>query len=408
MKPKSEVGIKQVLHRFLPQLLQEHHLCGHQRSILKLMQLCKTSALGGHKEMCNSCHHTKIHYNSCGNRHCPNCQGVNKEIWIHARLKDLLPVTYFHTVFTIPSELYQLFSYNKRLLYSCQMNAVRQTLLALGHDPKHDLNGQIGGICIQHTWTQQMTYHPHIHCIVPAGAMSKQGAWTSSKGKGNFLFPVRVMSGLYKGKLMAMIHEQFKAGQLTLPKSMSTQDYTKLKRLMYTKGFNVYAKKAFGGPDQILEYLGRYTHKICISNHRILKMTKTHVTFRYTDRKKNQLKCKTICGVKFLKLFAEHILPKRFVKIRHIGFLAPRFKARNLKSIRKHLKVCPPEVIEYKNTRDFITATTGIDPHLCPKCHKGEMVIISMLTRIRGSPYPDPDIKIYTRPIPAYRKVELR
>ena len=161
-------------------------------------------------------------------------------------------------------------------------------------------------------------------------------------------------------------------------------------------------------------------------------MTKTHVTFRYTDRKKNQVKCKTICGVKFLKLFAEHILPKRFIKIRHIGFLAPRFKARNLKSIRKHLKVCPPEVIEYKNTREFITATTGIDPHLCPKCHKGEMVIsphtpacgsflsmslmdidsarteISQSSELRGSPYPDPDVKIYIRPIPAYRKVELR
>ena len=160
-------------------------------------------------------------------------------------------------------------------------------------------------------------------------------------------------------------------------------------------------------------------------------MTKTHVTFRYTDRRKNQVKYKTICGVKFLKLFAEHILPKQFIKIRHIGFLAPRFKARNLKSIRKHLKVCPPEVIEYKNTRKFITATTGIDPHLCPKCHKGEMVISptirlrflpfdvtyghrlcksrdqSVLKR-RGSPYPDPDVKIYTRPIPAYRKVELR
>jgi len=179
---------------------------------------------------------------------------------------------------------------------------------------------------------------------------------------------------------------------------------------------NVYAKKAFGGPDQVLEYLGRFTHKICISNHRILKMTKTHVTFRYTDRKKNQVKCKTICGVKFLKLFAEHILPKRFVKIRHIGFLPPRFKARNLKSIRKHLKVCPPEVIEYKNTREFITATTGIDPHLCPKCHKVEMVISPPIRlrflhfdvtyghrlcksrdqsvfKIRGSPYPDPDVK---------------
>ena len=148
---------------------------------------------------------------------------------------------------------------------------------------------------------------------------------------------------------------------------MSTQDYTKLKRLMYTKDFNVYAKKAFVGPDQVLEYLSRYTYKICISNHRILKMTKLPSHSDTLTGRENQLKCETICGVKFLKLFTEHILPKRFVKIRHIGFLAPRFKARNLKFIRKHLKVCPPEVIEYKNTRYFITATTGIDPHLCPK-----------------------------------------
>lgn len=368
---------------------------------MKLMSVCKTSALGGHKERCDRCDFTRIHYNSCGNRNCPSCQAVNKEKWIHDRQYDLLPVKYFHCVFTIPSELYVYFRYNKKRLYDLLFRSVRQTLLAFGYYPKHGIGGKIGTICVLHTWTQQMTYHPHIHCIVPAGGLTKDGKWKHGKSKGNFLFPVRAMSRLFRGKLMAGLHDLYKADDLKLTADMA-MNYKKVKNKLYKKEWVVYAKKAFGGPDQVLEYLGRYTHKICISNFRILKITQTHVTFTYLNRKAKRQLIKTVKGTDFVRLFAEHILPKRFVKIRHIGMLSSRAKKSNLAKARKSLGVSPPPPKQKVTTREFIKMTTGKDPHACPCCGKGEMVIIEKLPAIRGSPV-RPPIRVFAKD----RKVAL-
>lgn len=391
----SKYEIAKVIQRFLPDVALEGRISGHQLSILKLMSICKTAALGGHKEQCDNCKYIRSHYNSCANRNCPSCQGMNKEKWIYDRRHDLLPVKYFHCVFTIPSELYIYFRYNKKTLYDLLFRSVRETLLTFGLDHKHGIGGKVGGICVLHTWTQQMTYHPHVHCIIPAGGLIKNGKWKHSKSKGNFLFPVKAMSRLFRGKLMDGIHQLFLKGTLKL-KSKEVSNYKNTKNDLYKKEWNVYAKKAFGGPEQVLEYLARYTHKICISNYRILKITQTHVTFKYFDRIKNRQRTKTIKGNAFIRLFMEHILPKRFVKIRHFGFLASRVKKTNLRQIRKSLSVqCPPPKVKL-STREFIKLTTSKDPYLCPCCSKGEMVIIKILPAIRGSPV-RPPLRFYAK-----------
>ena len=410
MKPKTKNDLAKVIQRFLPIVEAGRYGCGtdnnalsgHQRSILKLLSLCKTAALGGHRERCDQCAYTRFHYNSCGNRNCPTCQGVNKEKWIFARQHDLLPVKYFHCVFTIPSELYIYFRYNKKLLYDLQLSCVKDTLLAFGMDPKHKIGGKIGAILLLHTWTQQMTYHPHVHCIVPAGGLKPNGQWQHSKSKGDFLFHVPAMSRLFRGKILAGIHSLYKSCQLRMTGQM-TSDYKYIKNELYKKEWVVYAKKAFGGPDQVLEYLGRYTHRICISNYRILHISKTLVTFRYLDRKTNKSKAKTLKGEAFLRLFAEHILPKHFVKIRHIGFLSSRTKQQDLAKARESLGAAPPSPKLKLSTREFIKMSTGKDPYLCSCCGKGEMVIISMLPSIRGSP-----IRAPLRFIAKDRKVNIR
>ena len=394
--------ISQIIQRFLPEVESKGCLSGYQRSILKLISQCKTATLGGHKERCNHCHYTRIHYNSCGNRHCPSCKAVNKHKWLHDRKHDRLPVKYFHGVFTVPSELYKYFRYNKKRLYNLLFRSVRETLLAFGYDPKQGIGGKIGAICILHTWTQLMTYHPHVHCIIPAGGLTKNGHWKHAKSNGSFLFPVRALSRLFRGKLLAGIHEEFQSGHLNMSTDM-LQSYRIVKDKLYKKEWVVYAKETFRGPQQVFEYLARYTHKICISNYRILKVDNKNVTFRYLDRKMDQSKIKTVQGSEFIKRFAEHILPKGFVRIRHIGLLSSRVKKMDLHSARKSLKATqPPQKIKV-DTREFILMTKGKDIRRCPRCSKGEMIIIDViLPTIRGSP----GSKSFRR-IPKYRKIKM-
>ena len=246
-----------------------------------------------------------------------------------------------------------------------------------------------------------MTYHPHLHCIVPAGGLTKKGQWVHAKSKGQFLFPVKAVSRVFKGKLMATIHSSFKNGDLSLTPSLASKYYN-TKDTLYRKEWVVYTKKSFGGPKQVLEYLGRYSHRICISNHRILHITNTHVTFSYLDRKANTIKSKTIAGTDFIRLFTEHILPKRFVKIRHFGILSSRSKKRDLALCRLSLGApCPPARPKL-TTRDFIIMTTGKDPYKCPCCSTGEMVIVALIPPIRGSP-----IKPPLRCLPTFRKISI-
>lgn len=390
MKPQHKIA--EVFHRFAPDLIQQGRLSIDQIKAINLISVCKTAALGGHREACDNCSYTRIHYNSCGNRHCPSCQGVNKERWILERTYDLLPVKYFHCVFTLPCELRRVAQYNKKVVYELLFKSVKDTLLAFGYDPRQKIEGKIGGISILHTWNQKMQYHPHLHVIVPNGGITTDGKWITSRGKNNFLFHVKALSAVFKGKFLALFKEMVRHGQIRLPPNLNGS-YVPLAASglidqLYKTNWVVYAKQAFAGPEQVLEYLARYTHKICISNYRIVKITDTQVTFRYLDRKAKKSRLKTVDGEKFVMQFTQHILPKGFTKIRHFGFLAPRCKTEAIATIRVQLKVSdPPKKPEARMTaREIMIATMGKDPYKCPCCKTGNLVITQFLQPIRGSP----------------------
>ena len=399
---KAKFKFTTIIQRFLPLAIKQGGLSAHQIAMLKLISICKTAALGGHKERCDQCIFSKVHFNSCGNRNCPNCQGINKEKWIYDRQFDLLPVKYFHAVFTVPEQLRVLFLYNKVSLYKLLSSSAQQTMLQFGKDPRQKMMAKIGGISILHTWNQRLEYHPHLHMIVPAGGVNKKGQWVNSRGKDNFLFHVKALSIVFKSKFMEGVHKLFMNGDLNLPPDWNVNKYYKCKNVLYKLSWNVYAKRAFGGPEQVLEYLARYTHKIAISNYRILAISDTHVTFRYADRKAKKISTRTVTGEEFIKLFARHILPKGFVKIRHFGFLASRVKRKYLSQARKCLNAPTPPPKAKLTSRQFLILTTGKDPYQCPCCEKGEMVVIKIIPAIRGSP-----CKIPMRFLAADRKVSL-
>lgn len=368
----------------------KYNFTPEQQQAKRLISLCRTSQLGSHLERCNSCAHKRVHYNSCGNRNCPNCQGVNKEKWLLDRDYDLLPVKYFHVVFTVPSELRTLFRSNQKVLYNLLFRAAKETLFEFGADPRQKLEAKMGMIGILHTWNQQMQYHPHLHFIVPAGGVDNLGRWKTSKGKKDFLFSVQALSDKFKKKFLILMVELYKRGKINLLTKghlwNTATDFYTTKSELYNKKWVVYSKEAFGGPRQVLEYLGRYTHRIAISNYRIIKVDSTHVTFRYLDRKNNKTAYRRVKGEDFMALFLQHVLPKRFIKIRHYGFLSSRSKGEDLQQIRKALGVKDMAKKVKLTSREIIEKTTGVDPYKCPKCKTGTMVVVKIIAGIRGSP----------------------
>ena len=386
----KKATISAIFERFGPSVKRSFQLSKEQHKVLNLVGLCRTGKLGAHKEKCNNCSYTKIHYNSCGNRHCPNCQGVNKERLYLDRKHDLLPVKYFHGVFTVPSELRNLFRFNKKVLYNLLFKCSWETIKEFGLDKRQKMLAKVGMIGILHTWTQKMLYHPHLHCIIPSGGINEEGVWKSSKGKQNFLFSVRALSSKFKQKFLHHVVALFKAGKLLLPPNdlrwNSAQKFYQTKRKLYLKKWVVYAKPSFGGAEQVLEYLGRYTHRIAISNYRILELRTKHVTFSYLDRKRGTVGIERIREEEFVLRFLQHVLPKRFTKIRHYGFLSTRSKSVDLPKIRRALKVNHPPAKKKWSARQIMIATQGKDPYLCPKCQLAELVVVAVFPSIRGSP----------------------
>jgi len=384
------ISIASIFDKFGTIADAKYNFTPEQHQVKRLITICRTQKLGSQIEKCNSCGHKKVHYNSCGNRNCPNCQGVNKERWLLEREYDLLPVKYFHAVFTVPSELRNLFRFNQKVLYNLLFRAVKETLFEFGLDPRQKLEAKLGMINILHTWNQKMQYHPHLHCIIPAGGIDTVGQWKTSKGKDDFLFSVKALSDKFKKKFLILMVELYKKGEITLLDRGSlwntTTAFYKTKSNLYKKKWVVYSKEAFGGPKQVLEYLGRYTHRIAISNHRIKAMDDREVTYRYLDRKNNKTETITIAGEKFIALFLQHVLPKRFVKIRHYGFLSSRSKKEDLQRIRKVLEADGVQEKVKLSSREIILKTTGVDPYRCPKCKKGIMVVIKIIPGVRGSP----------------------
>ena len=386
----NSATISTVFEQFGAKVKAQYKLSKEQHQVLNLIGLCRTGKLGSHREKCSSCGHQKIHYNSCGNRHCPNCQGVNKECWFLDRSYDLLPVKYFHGVFTVPSELRNLFRYNKKLLYSLLFKCSWETIKEFGLDKRQKMMAKTGMIGILHTWNQRMLYHPHLHCIIPGGGINEQGAWKTPKGKSDFLFSVKALSSKFKKKFLHHLVALQKSGKLRLvPKDEhwgTAKKFYETKRKLYNKKWVVYSKESFGGVGQVLEYLGRYTHRIAISNYRILKVTNSHVTFRYLNRKNQKIATETITGEQFILRFLQHVLPKRFTKIRHYGFLSTRSKGIDLPRIRAALKAKNPPAKKKLSNRKLMIKTQGKDPYLCPECQMAEMVVVEVFHGIRGSP----------------------
>lgn len=345
---------------------QSHRLSSLEQKALWAIESCRTAALGGHLEKCNRCGHEQPCYNSCRNRHCPKCQALTKARWLEARRSELLPVSYFHVVFTLPHELNALALSSKKGVYDILFQSVSKTLLTFG---KKTLGGKIAATMILHSWDQQLRDHIHIHCAIPAGALADDGKRFVHARK-NFLFPVKAMSVMFRGKFLAALKKSKLADGNLIHK-------------LYEKSWVVYSKPAFQGAANVLDYIGRYTHRIAISNNRILSVSNGQVTFSYRDRADgNRKKPMTVSADEFFRRFLLHVLPTSFMKIRHIGFLANATKKKDLKRCRELLGV---EKIaeEKKSTRELMRELTGIDLDRCPRCPEGRMIVVGEIPKIK-------------------------
>jgi hypothetical protein len=358
MLPLLEVA--DVLNAYWPQVEQSPNINSWQLRTLSAVRRCRSAALGSHVDGCTACGHLRISYNSCRNRHCPKCQGIEKERWIQAREAELLPVPYFHLVFTLPDSLHALCMHQPATLYAMLFESVWDTINCFGHDTKW-LGGQTGMIAILHTWGQTMTLHPHLHCIVPGGGLSKQNKWRSAKSQGKYLFNVKAMSKVFRGKYIALLKQQ-------LPLLVTPALVNKL----YEQEWVVFAKQPFDSPHSVIEYLGRYTHKIAISNHRLRKLENGQVDFSYKDYKQGgATKTMQLDAMEFIRRFSMHIVPKGFMRIRHYGILSSSSKKRCGELIKAQVPaIYVPAYLKAKRKKELY------NPKQCPCCKKETMITV--------------------------------
>ena len=370
-----------------------HRLVPVQYRAIAAIQACRTEALGGHVERCDACGLLRYHYHSCRNRHCPKCQTLAKERWLAARRAELLPVPYFHLVFTLPHELNALAQGNARALYSLLFETISATLIAFGANPRW-LGGVIAATLVLHTWGQNLGQHLHIHALIAAGALHPDGHWITSRR--GFLFPVMALSPVFRGKFLSGLKGLFHAGTLKLAGSSAPlTDPTAQRRLFNTlhqKPWVVYAKRSFAGPEQVLDYLGRYTHRVAISNNRLVSCNHTEVRFRYKDYAHgNRRKVMALDPTEFIRRFLLHVLPSGFMRIRHYGVLANRAKGEKLAAARTaldHPSVAQPQQPE--SVEAFWLRVAHLDVHQCPHCHVGRMLVIGPISApsARAPPLP--------------------
>lgn len=357
-----------------------------QLKTMRAIEICRTNKLGGHLKQCNSCGHEHPVYNSCGNRHCPKCQTLAKVRWLQARKKELLPVPYFHAVFTLPHQLNPLARSNKKIMYDILFQSVSQTLLEFGRNLQNGAGGEIGFISILHTWDQKLNEHVHLHCIIPAGALSTdKQEWFSNKSP-DFLFPVKALSKVFRGKFIDKLKKVHADKHLIFP-GQSAKFETKnglcvLINQLWEKPWVVYSKRSFASAEHVFDYLGRYTHRIAISNNRIKKIENDCITFSYRNRKKNKCKDMSLNAEEFIRRFLLHVLPKSYIRIRYFGFLSNRYRKKNIIRCRQLFKL-PTElpVDKEQSTAELMQTLTGINVTKCPYCKKGELVTIRQLTK---------------------------
>jgi hypothetical protein len=373
----AAVEVADIFRRHGHNYRNAHPLPKQRLRAMRAIEACRTADLGGHVDECDHCGTKTVSYNSCRNRHCPKCQFLKKERWIEAREKDLLPIPYFHVVFTIPDALNPLILRNQEVLYDLLFKSVAETLTELAADPKH-LGAEIGFISILHTWGQNLLDHPHVHCIVTGGGLSKgNGTWRSCRN--GFFLPVKVLSKLFRGKFLDFLKTSRTTSELRYPGAIGhlaeAAAFNGLIADLYGKDWVVYAKPPFDGTKGVLEYLGRYTHRIAISNHRIVKMENDTVSFRWRDyADSNRTKVMTVDAAEFIRRFLLHVLPDRFVKIRHYGLLGNRCRREKLAACRKLLACTRKETEKRTETwQDALLRLAGVDVTRCPVCKEGRM-----------------------------------
>lgn len=353
MQPLWEVA--DVLRQADLSLLQ---LNTQQSKTLRAIEQCRTIALGGHVDQCTDCATIHISYNSCRNRHCPKCQGHKREQWIQCRIADLLPCTYYHVVFTLPQTLNPLALKDPALVYNALFKAAWQTLQQFGNTA----SVQLGMIAVLHSWGQNLSLHPHLHCIVPGGGINAQNQWLKQVRTDKYLFPVKALSKVFRAKYVA----QLRAGAITDKPLLDS---------LFNQPWVVYAKRPFAGPTQVIEYVGRYTHKVAISNHRIIQLQNQQVSFSYKDYrdKGGRPKVMTLPATEFIRRFAQHILPHRFVRIRHYGILSSSWKRGRLQKLQEQLKVVRP----LQQPQTLLRK--------CPCCKTGTLITLEIFGK-RGPP----------------------
>ena len=365
-------------------------LSPEQRRVMRAIEQCRTAALGGHVDECDSCAHQRISYNSCRNRHCPKCQSLAKARWLEARLADLLPVPYFHVVFTLPEQLAALALQNKRVVYNLLFSTAAATLRTIAADPKH-LGAEIGFLAVLHTWGQTLRHHPHLHCVVPGGGLAPDGQrWVACRQ--GFFLPVNVLARLFRRLFLTALARAYQHQKLTFH---GTIDYLAqplaFQRLLVSlrrREWWVYAKPPFGGPEQVLAYLGRYTHRVAISNHRLLALQDGRVTFTWKDYiRGSQQRPMTLTAAEFIRRFLLHVLPRGFQRLRQFGLLANRQRRDKLVRCRKllgdsgHTVSNQPLPSDYQSLYETIT---GQSLRQCPACGSGTMKLTERLAPLPG------------------------
>lgn len=376
-KPKHDIAdiFRHSGQRFLETFNASHE----QIKVMNRIISCRTAALGGHVEFCPNCDYRQNAYNSCRNRHCPKCQTMTKEKWLDKRVSELLPATYYHLVFTLPHDLNPVILCNMKPLLDMLFSSVNQTIQQFAADPQWRLQGRPGFIAVLHTWSQTILDHFHLHCLVPGGVLSEdKTSWTPSRK--NYLFKTRSMVKAFKGIYIKGLKQLYNAGDLKFPGNTVTlgtpSGFDRLIKTIRKKKWSGYAKSPCSGPEKVLEYLGRYTHRIAISNYRIRSFENGKVVFTWKDRAQNNvIKEMTLDAVEFIRRFLLHVLPRGLKKIRYFGFLSPRYKNRNIELIRQlaGVETKDPARPADEPIEEMMHRLTGIDIRTCPKCGKGRL-----------------------------------
>ncbi len=387
-KKKPPVEVADIFRKHITDYQKQYKMPPEHYKVVYDILSCRTSYLGGHIERCDTCGVERHAYNSCRNRHCPKCQVLTKERWLEARKAELLPVLYFHNVFTLPHELNPVILCNKKVMLGILFKSVSETLLQFGKDSRNGPAGKLGFIVFLHTWDQKLNAHFHVHCLVPGGVLRPdENKWLSCEN--DYLFPVAALSKVFRGKFMEYLNRAYKDNELIFPGSIknhrTVSGFKRFVNQLWSKEWVVHIEPPIAKPEHVLEYVGRYTHRVAISNNRIVSLENGRVTFTYKNRQTGKSEKITIDAVEFIRRFLLHSLPKGFMRIRHYGFLANRCKKDNIGKCRNSLGLSPelPKIAE-KSVQEMMLLLTGRDITRCPCCGKGTMIKVKKILKMTG------------------------